>query len=233
MSLYDTTLWGDLLPGGTGEAVGGEIDITQVIDEILPSLHATNRANLHHWTEAELLEYADDCLKRLSRIACVFVGRAASTLTVAAQATYLLPARHVSTLHVSHVTRPLRPANRMELEMKDAAYQTTAATADAPISHWYQDHLGLLTGARFGLTPVPAASDEAIPVIYEGYPVQINSGQTLVAGPPPLKAYIAMWIIHRAYAKEGESEMPDVSAHCRARCELFEQMMIQYYGKGM
>ena len=233
MSLYDTTLWGDLLPGGTGDAVGGEIDITQVIDEILPSLHATSRATLHHWTEPELLEYADDCLKRLSRIACVFVGRAASTLTVAAQATYLLPARHVSTLHISHSTTPLRPANRMELEMKDASYQTTAATADAPVSHWYQDHLGLLTGAKFGLSPVPATSDISVPVIYEGYPVAINSGQTLVAGPPPLKGYIAQFILWRAYQKESEIEAPDIAAHCKARCELYEELLVHLYGKGM
>lgn len=233
MSLYDTTLWGDLLPGGTGEAEGGEIDVTQVIDELLPTLHATSRANLAHWTEAELLEYADDCLKRLSRIACVFVGRAASTLTVATQATYLLPARHVSTLHISHLATPLRPANRMELEMKDASYQTTQATSDAPISHWYQDHLGLLTGAKFGVTPVPNVSDEALPVIYNGYPVQVNSGQTLVAAPPPFKGYLAMYTLWRAYQKESEIAMNDVAEHCKARCEMYETLFRAYYGAGM
>lgn len=230
MSLFDTTLWGDLLPGGLGEAEGGEIDVTQVIDEILPTLHADSRANLHHWTERELLEYVDDCLKRLSRLACVFVGRIGSAVTVEGQATYPLPPRHVATLHVSHFATPLRPSNTTELEARDSDYATTPADENNPIAYWYQDQLA---GTAFGVAAVPAVADEPLPIIYEGYPPTIELGQPLVAGPPPLKGYLAMFAIWRAYAKEGESEMPEVAAHCKARCELYETMMRGYYGPGM
>lgn len=230
MPLFDTTLWGDVLPGGSGEAEGGEIDVTQVIDEALPSLHAGSRATLHHWTEAELLEWLDDGLKRLARLACVFVGRVASTVTVEGLATYALPPRHIATLHVSHVTRPLRPANTIELEALDPDYQTTEATEDSPITHWYQD---LLNGQYFGVRPVPVILGEPLPMIYEGYPVPIDLGQTLVAAPAPLKGYLTMFLLWRAYSKESETEMPDLAAHSKARCELYEQLFTSYYGRGM
>jgi hypothetical protein len=230
MALFDEVLWGDLLPGGSGEPEGGEIDVTAVIDGALPTLHANSRANLAHWTEGELIEWADEGLKRISRLACIFVGRVASTLTVATQATYSLPERHVSTLHVSHITQPLRPANTRELEMRNPQFETTLATEAAPISHWYQDLLG---APKFGVTPVPDVSDEPLPVIYNGYPVPVDPGQSLVAAPAPFKGYLSFYVIWQAYQKEGESEMPDVAAHAKARCEMYETIFQGYYGKGM
>lgn len=229
MSLPNTTRWDDILPGGVAGALAdGSLDTTQVIDDLLPSLHAGSRADLVFWSGGDLIQWMDEALKRLSRVACVFVGRSADILSVASQAAYSLPDRHVATLHMSYLATPMRPAGTLELEMRDPAYQTTAGTPD----HWYQDLQG---GATFGVAPVPDTSDDAMPIIYEGYPETLDAGQqnTLVAAPPPLKGYLAMCVLEQAYGREGELEMPDVAAHCRARREMYESIFAGYYGMGM
>jgi hypothetical protein len=229
MSLGNTTLWGSLLPGGlAGESSDGSLDTTAVIDGLLWTLHAGSRADLTFWSEGDLIQWMDEALKRLSRVACVFVGRDASILTVETQATYTLPARHIATLHMSHVTTPMRPAGTMELEALDTAYQTTAGTP----ARWYQDLQGAVT---VGLAPVPDTSDEALPIIYEGYPDTLDAGKqnTLVAAPPPLKGYLAMCVLAEAYGRESEIESPDIAAHCRGRVALYEQIFTSYYGAGV
>lgn len=223
------SLWGSLLPGGlAGESAAGSLDSTQVIDELLPSLHAGSRAELTYWTEGELIEWMDEALKRLARVACVFVGRTESILSVAGQAAYTLPTRHVATLHVSYLDAPLRPAGTVELEALDSAYQTTQDTPE----RWYQDLVG---DATFGLAPVPDTSDDSIPLIYEGWPETLDAGgqQTLVAAPAPLKGYLAFSVLANAYGREGEMEMPDLAAHCRGRIQMYDQIFQGYYGAGI
>ena len=230
--LPNTTLWGDAMPGGTdGETSDTGIDTTQVIDEVLPSLHADSRATLNFWTEAQLIQWMDECLKRLSRVACVFTGRKASTLSVPGQAKYDLPPQHVATMHVSYGTTPLRPAGTLELSARDEAYQTTAAAPPEIPDHWYQDTIGLEV---IGLCKVPGDAQN-LAVIYEGWPTELDAGKqnTLVAAPAPLKGYIAMYVLKEAYGTEGESEMPDVAQHCAERVKMYEQIFEKYYGKGL
>lgn len=229
MSLGNTTLWGDILPGGPlGESSSGSIDSTQVIDELLPSLHAGSRADLTFWSESDLIQWMDEALKRLARVACVFVGRSAATLSIAGQATYALPVRHISTLHVSYLVTPLRPAGTMELEALDTTYQTTQDTPE----RWYQDQLG---DGTIGLAPVPDTSDEAIPIIYEGWPAELDgAGQnTLVSAPGPVKGYLAFAVLAQAYGREGECETPDIAAHCRGRIAMYDAIFTSYYGSGV
>ncbi len=229
MSRPNTTLWGSLLPGGVaGETADGGIDTTQVVDNALWTLHAGSRADLVWWTEGDLIQWMDEALKRLSRIACVFVGRAADTLTVAGQAAYALPDRHVSTLHVSHLTTGMRPASTLELESRDPAYQTAPGTPD----HWYEDLQG---GMVFSVAPVPDTSDEPLPVIYNGFPDTLDAGKqnTLVAAPAPLRGYLGLAVIKSCYEREGELESPDIAQHCSARMQLYEQAMVAIYGKGI
>ncbi len=166
----------------------------------------------------------DEALKRLARLVCVFVGRQADSLTVPGTASYALPTQHIATLHVSYGTTPLAPANMLELEARDPAFLTTPGTPD----HWYEDLIGLATVA---LSPVPDA-EQAYPVIYVGWPDTLDAGrqQTLVAAPPPLKGYLAMAVLNRAYSTEGEMESQDIAAHCKSRMDLFEQAFQSYYG---
>jgi hypothetical protein len=225
VSLGNTALWGDVLPGGpTGDILSG-IDVEQVIDDLLPTLHAATRADLGYWTVGDLMEWLDEALKRLAVLAGVFATRAA-ILTVPGQAAYSSPPQHISTLHVSLGSTPLRPAGTIELEGRDPAYLTTQGTPD----HWYQDLLGL---DNIGLCPVPTGED-ALAEIYEAWPPTVDAGQqsTIVPAPAPVKGYLAMAVLAEAYGREGEMEMPDVASHCKGRLDLYHQIFQTYYGKG-
>lgn len=227
MSLPNTTLWGDILPGGPAneQAVPG-IDTDQVIDEALPALHAGSRAELEFWTVGNLIEWLDEGVKRLAVKAGVFITRA-TTLTVATQAAYASPPRHCSTIHVSVGSTPLRPSGTIEMEARNPSYQTTPGTP----AYWYQDLQGMDVIA---LTPVPD-SEQTLAEIYEAWPETLDAGgqTTSVPGPAPLKGYLTMHLLAEAYGREGEIESPDIAAHCRGMVAMYDQMFKGYYGAGM
>ncbi len=227
MALLNTGRWDSFLPGDTdpnSDTNAGGIDIAQVIDEALWSLHAASRADLVFWTETGLIQWLDEAVKRLASIAGVFIGRSV-TLTAPGSATSALPLQHIATLHVTVDGVSIRPANTMELEARDTAYQTTQGTPDA----WYEDLLG---AGVLGLAPVP---DSELPLaeIYEGWPTALDAGQTMVAAPAPFKGYLAMCLLAEAYGTEGELEAPDIAAHCRGRVAMYHELMQSYYGVGM
>jgi hypothetical protein len=204
------------------------VDTTAVIDGILPDLHAASRADLVFWDPTDLIRWCDECVKHLARLAPVFAIRDTSLATAANTPTYALPPRHVATMHVSVGTSSLRPANANELEGLNPAFRTD----QGPPARWYEDTLPG-SGALVGLAPVPAAAGAAIPVVYASFPpeVDVAGSNTLVPAPPPVKGYMAMYILAEAYQIEGESEMPDVAAHAKGRLQLYEQAFAQYFGK--
>jgi|SRR5215831_4223838 len=198
------------------------INVTQVVDELLPSLHAATRAELVFWTETDLLQWVDEAAKRLSRVAYCFIERDTATTTVLGQTRYPLPARHVTTLHVSYGMTPIRPSGILELEMRDSVFGMTQGTPD----HWFED---LQAGAQIGLSPVPNVIS-SIPIIFAAYPPEINIGNQQLSAPVPLKGYLAMSVLEQAYKREGEMEEADVAAHCMARRQMYEQILSNYYG---
>jgi hypothetical protein len=206
----------------------GDLDTTEVIDSLLPALHTDTRANLYFWTEADLIQWMDEALKRLARKACVFVERSTALNSVKGQAVYNLPDAHEATLHVSYISTPLRAAGTIELEGRNPQYQTAPGTPD----HWYE---GLQGDYTIGVTPVPVENGDAIPLICAVYPPDLDTAKvnTLVTAPYPLKGYLEMSVLAAAYGREGESEMQDLAQHCRSRADMYEQMFAQYYGKAV
>lgn len=206
--------------------MAGEIQTTTVITNLLPSLHAAALADLTFWTEADLITWMDDALKRLARVARVWVERDTSITTEAGTATYALPARHLATIHVSFGAAPLRPASAAELEARNPAYQTAAGTPD----HWYEDGLG----RNVGVAPVPEGAT-ALPLLMQAWPPALDTAKlnTLVQAPAPLAGYLAMYVLAKAYGREGESEMPDVAMHAEARCQMYEEVFAHLYGRGL
>ena len=204
------------------------IDTSAIIQSILPDLHADTVADLTFWTEADLIRWEDEAVKRLARVAAVFVLRDASLITVAGQAGYNLPPRHVATLHVSLGNQPLRPANMEELEGLDSAFRITPGAPE----RWYEDKLA---APKVALAPVPDVAFTPLPMVYNSWPpeLDVNKVNTTLAAPAPVKGYIAMAVLGAAYQIEGESEMPDVAAHCRGRLDLYEQTFRGYYGRGI
>lgn len=156
----------------------------------------------------------------------MFVERDSSIVTACGTATYPLPTRHLATLHVSYESLSLRPAATIELEARDEAYATTEGTPD----HWYEDKIG---SATVGLAPVPDDA-QGLPIVSSVFPAELDAGtvNTLVQAPAPLKGYLAMAVLAKAYGREGESEMPDLAQHCTARLKMYESIFEQYYGRG-
>lgn len=205
----------------------GDIDTNQVITNLLPALHADTVGDLYFWQLPDLIQWMDESVKRLARKASVFVSRSTALTSVGGQAVYDLPAQQQATLRISYLSTPLRPAGTMDLEGRDPAYQTVPGTPD----HWYE---GLQGDYTFGLTPVPVVTGDAIPIIYAQYPPDLDDAQvnTLLTAPYPLVGYLECSVLAEAYGREGEMEMQDLAAHMRSRCDLYEQTLAQYFGKG-
>lgn len=206
--------------------MAGEIQTTAVITDLLPSLHADSVAHLTWWSQSDVIQWMDEACKKLTRAAQLFVERDTSIETAAGTPTYSLPSRHFATLHTSLGNSSLRPAAAIELEARDPGWQTTPGTPD----HWYEDKLGTST---IGLAPVPTAA-AVVPVICAMFPPDLDVAQlnTLLQAPAPLAGYLFYSVLAGAYGREGESEMPDLAAHARARVAMYEQICQQYWGKG-
>jgi len=203
--------------------MAGEIDTTQVIAQLLPALHADSVADLTFWSQADLVNWMDEACKSLAHRTTMLVERDTSTSTAAGTATYALPARNVTTLHVSLGTASLRPASQLELEARDSSYQSTAGTPD----HWYEDRIGAET---IGLCPVPTG-EAPLAIVGSEYPPDLEQN-TLVQAPAAVAGYLSFSVLARAYGREGESEMPDVAQHCAARAEFYTQIFQSYFGAG-
>lgn len=219
--------WGNVEWGGQSPvSSAGSLDTTAVVDGLLPSLHSDSRAHLTFWSETDLIRWMDEGLKRLARVCGVFVERDTSLTTSNGVGLYALPERQDATLHVSFDTTPLRPAAMIELEMRDSSFQTATGTPD----HWYEDGQGW----NVGVTPVPTSA-KALPIIMTCWPQELDIARknTLVQAPAPLSGYLAMYVLSKAYGREGESEMPDLAQHCAARCQMYEQIFQKYYGAGL
>ena len=228
MSTGDTGLWGGVVPGGPFDPLGG-IDRQVVLDAILPTLHADTVANLTFWTESQLYEWMDEALKRLARVTGIFVGRDVSQATVPGQSSYTLPYNHVSTYHVSLGAAPLRPANTLELEMRNPIYRIASADAENPPSHWYEDLEG---NKAIGITPVPVAV-APVNLIVAAWPTMIPAAGAIVQAPQLVAQYVAFFVIHMALSGEDEAAAPDVASAAKSMCDLLEQTFKSYWGQGL
>jgi hypothetical protein len=208
--------------------VAGEVNTTTVLANLLPDLHSDSMGNLTYWTQAQLIQICDEVAKRLAHAAMIFVERDTSISTAGGTATYSLPARHSATVHVSYGTTPLRPATVIELEARDPNFQTTPGQPD----HWYEDDIGI---TAIGLSPVPTAGDVSVPLIAAMLPPDLDVGQgnVLLQAPAPVAGYLGFGVLAGAYGGEGESEIPDLAAHCRAKLGFYEKIFQHYYGPGL
>ena len=203
--------------------MSGEIDTSQVLDNLLPDLHADSYANLTYWTESELYRFLDQGAKQLANAAMMFVERDASQSTQPGVSGYPLPARYVATVHVSYGDRPLRPATIIEMEARDPAFLSTEGAPD----HWFQDDLAL---GIIGLAPVPDQA-AALPMLSSVTPPDLDLGSTLLQAPAPVAIYLGYFVLAKCYGLEGESEQSDLAQHCAAKVQLLEQVFAKYYGE--
>lgn len=202
------------------------VDVDTILDDLLAPLHASAPAELVFWSTDELLALLDESIKRFAKEGA-FV--APNTITLSAgTAVYDTPPRHLSTLHVSHANKPLKPSSTQELELRDPHF---AVTPGIP-KYWYADKGGM---NRVGLYPVPDATAVAlagsIQVIHHAYPLAPDGLVTAAITVPRVVAdMFEAEVIAEAYAKEGDSQCPEIAASEREIVRLYNSAMGVLWG---
>lgn len=212
-----------LLSSGQGTAVTA-VDTEAAVANILPSLGVYQAANLVHWTETELYEWADEAAKRFATRVGSFVVRDTSHTVADDTPQYALPTRHVATLHVSLGSASLAVTNREELEALDYDWPQTEAS-DNPEKWFVEDETNLR------VYPEPTAlSAGTLALITYQYPAEITSASATITAPKPLEDYLGWAMLAEARKKESDAAMPEVAAVFDQLTKLFENTAQTYWG---
>ncbi len=190
-------------------------------------LHGNNQSDALIATDDELDRILGDELSDLAMHYGLFIERDTTYITpVAGTAVYNLPPRHLSTLHVSLDNLPLIADSREDLERRDTAYQTTAATAARPVRRFYEDKHGF---NQIGFHPVPSALSgvgETVEVIFHRYPCEIDDN---VVAPLFIGDLLEILVTRELYQKESDLGMPEVAKSLEGLAGIYEGIMQSYW----
>lgn len=208
------------------------LDVTQLITATWPILHSDNSADAIFVDDAEVTRYFADKLKKLAQRFGVFIARDTSFVTLFnGQQIYNLPPRHLSTMHVAYQGSALCASSTKELEALDDDFQGTGATAQNPISRFYEDKMGI---NKIGFYPVPGAADNGNQVeeIFHQYPCNIHESHldNTINAPLFVGDYLQMGVVEECYKKESVFEMVEVAQGAGQLAQLYEQVMTAYWG---
>lgn len=209
------------------------LNVTTLISNCLPGLHASSAADLIAWTDAKLTIRFADALKRLAQDFGVFVVRDVAIVLVQGTAVYSAPARHISTLHIAILEsgRPLIPSSTKEMELKSGTFATTQAAAATPIRYWYSDKSGV---NKIGLVPVPGVADVGnhLDIIYHRYQCDLDAAHTVVDIQAP--KFVGDWaeavVNSECYGEESDLQIPESAQSYKQWAMLYEQVMSSLWG---
>ena len=199
------------------------VDLSDALAEIYPLLNAASAADLVWWSDSELYQWADEAAQRLARRFGVFVERDASGSIVEGTASYGVPLRHVSTIHVSIAGVALGPSSVEEIEARDANWVDTSAASDSWLWEAGTDY------TRIYPTPDDTVTG-SLARIFHRYPATIDSSNYLISIPAAIRDYISWFILAEAHKKESEGRKPEVGAHFENRLGLMEKVIESYWG---
>src|SRR6185295_15842823 len=178
--------------------------------------------DLIFWTFSELYEWSDEAAKRLARNTGGFVDRDATTTLSDSVPVYAMPARHVSTIHVSAGSTALKESTVDELEALDNDWPSTAA--DNP-KRFLQD------GDELRVYPQPnGATAGNLGHVFHRFPVTITSDASIAKVPVALRDYFTFYALAEARGKESKGAMPEVAQYARGMVELLEQVAREFWG---
>jgi hypothetical protein len=209
------------------------VDVTTVISNLWPLLHATSNADVVSTSDAELTRLISDELRKVSRTYGCFIARdTTSIIFVSGTPIYNAPPDHLSTLHIAYNGKPLTPTTTFELEALDPNYLTTAANGSkGPVQNWYSDKNG---PNLIGFYPVPAAADVGLSpeVIYHIMPCGIDEAhtQTIINAPAFFGDYLEIKAMADSYRKESDLQMPEVAKTLDQLAALYEEIMKSLWG---
>lgn len=207
----------------TGSQVAG-VSADQVIADILPALGATSLGDLTWASDAELFQWADEAVKRLSHRCGVFVERDTSTSVVALTSQYPVPTGHIDTIHVTLGGLSLRPSTVADLEALDGTWAVTQGAVKR--FSMDADGTGFIT-----LYQVPTTTG-TLAWIFHQFPADVTTNAPAVDVPSPMGDYLAYGMLGDARRKESEAAMPEVAEHCDRMMALMEQVATAYWGPG-
>jgi hypothetical protein len=211
-----------LLPGGGTALAPTAADLRA---ELYPYLNSRDAADLEYWTEAELLAWLNAGADRLARRVAALVERDTNITVVAGTSTYTLPARHLTTIHVSVGGAVLRAGSRAELEALDSTWKT----ASGALSHYLQDHGAGLASIR--LYKIPAAGG-TLAIVEAVTPAALASTADLTL-PDELADYAFLYALGEARRRESDGAMPEVALACDQLMGLYEQVAREYWGASL
>jgi len=195
------------------------------LTEVYACLNSEDSANLIHWTQTELIVWANQGQLDLARRFGMWVERDATNTTGAGASSYTLPTRHLSTIHVTLGGRSLRAANVRELEALSATWGTDACTGTVTPKHYCQDEMGTTT---IRLVKIPNSA-ESLAILHHEYPVDLAA-----ASQPDMPNVVADWLFFRMIAeargKESDGSMPEATKFCRDVQGIYEQTFAGYWG---
>jgi hypothetical protein len=201
--------------------------VRDALRRLLPSLGGYTYPEIVHWTEADLLGYVNEALARLARITGVFVVRDTTTVIEDGQATYNLPAGHLSTIHAALVGGPaLRPTRVGELESLDPLWPTTECEDSETPTRYAQDFEGAEKVRLYKIPNVAGFLD----LVFHSTPAQVTVGSPLLDAPTFVEDYLAMAVLAAARGKEGDGAIPEVAKHAAERVALYERIFQEYFG---
>jgi len=201
--------------------MANEIDVSAVIDRLLPDLNADVMADLAFWTETDLYKYADEGVQRIARACGVYVDRTTATM-VSGTAEYATPARHLSTLQIDINGSALRPASVRDLEALEDTWEASTGTP----TRFVQDYQGT---AKVRLWKKPTAGG-TLAWIYQQLPPDVTKAADTLDGSGPMEDVITFSVIAAARSRECDGSMPEVAAHCEERLAQFEQIFTHLWG---
>ncbi len=203
-------------------------DVNTLITALLPDLHSDTIPNLTWWTKAELIQWADEALKRVAKKFALFVNRDASQVTASGGGSFNKASRLLATLHVAIGSRPLVASSTDELYAGDESYLTTQAD---PELAWFDDKLSTTTG--YAPLTTPAGAGRTIRALYTEFPTELDTGEvnTTIPGGLFFGDYIQTAIRAEANSKESDAALPEVAHHDREMMALYESLFSYYYGE--
>lgn len=203
------------------------MNVSDNITRLVPQLHADSAANLVWWTECEITTFIDEAAKRLARTTGLFIVRDTSTVLVADQALYALPARHVKTLFVFLNDKPLIPTPIDKLELMDPGFQRPSDLSE----RWCEDKEGI---GNLRLWPAPngptAAGTLAIVYVEHRETLDCSGVTTTMVIPKPVEDMLDTFALSKAWLRESDVRLQEVGKHLEERARLMEQVCAQYWG---
>lgn len=218
-----------LLFGQPGAAPVVGIDLRDCFEGIYPTLNAQGAGDLVWWTDAELYAWFDEAAKKLARETGSLIERDTSIALVAGTGSYDLPARHVSTIHVSAGTRMMEASNFQELDALDSVFPESQQGASDPLPRKYLHDADGLDKIRVYKRPGAGVTGQ-LGIIMHRYPASIAQGSSVVALPQPFKEFFTFYALGEARSKESKGAMPEVGAWFRELATALESVAIDYYG---